>query len=200
MHDSVNNRMLGKPSAAKSPSSTTALFALSVASTCGGIVSLDRSLLGDLAGATATQDDFVSTADGVPGGGSDDVPGGFMLDGLDPDHTYEFRFFGSRNTTALRETDYRVSGGNTQTALLRTSGFRLGEGGPYDGNNLSVATIAGVRPDAFGQVFIDLTLTRGTFAYLNVMELAVVPEPSAAWSAAAAAGTLVGSVRTTRRH
>jgi hypothetical protein len=41
--------------------------------------------------------------------------------------------------------------------------------------------ISGVRPDQFGQVFIDLTLKQGSYAHINAMKvtaIAAIPEPS----------------------
>lgn len=149
----------------------------------GGLLSPDAGLLGDLAVATATQDYFFSSADGLQGGGNDDRPGGFMLDGLDPNLAYDFRFFGSRNTTQSRETEYRVTGANTDAGVLLTSGVNIGVDGAYDGNDDEIVSVTGIQPDEFGQVFVDITLKRGTFAYLNAMEVTVaVPEPATAAS------------------
>jgi hypothetical protein len=73
----------------------------------------------------------------------------------------------------------------------------------YDGNDDEVVTISGVRPDQFGQVFIDLTLKSGSFAYLNAMQVTAtadvsVPEPSA--MVLAGAGALaIGWLRVRRR-
>ncbi len=147
----------------------------------GGLLAPSEALLGDLAVATATQDYFFSSADGIQGGGNDDRPGGFMLDGLDPSLTYDFRFFGSRNTTQVRETEYLVTGANSASDRLQTSGQNIGANGIYDGNESGVAEVMGIRPDRFGQVFVDVTLVQGSFAYLNAMEVSVaVPEPTSA--------------------
>ncbi|MEN1681208.1 MAG: GDSL-type esterase/lipase family protein [Planctomycetota bacterium] len=138
----------------------------------GGLLDPEPALLGSLAIATATQDYFFSTADGKQGGGNDNVPGGFMLDGLDPNQRYDLRFFGSYRTTERCVTEYAVTGADRQVALLQTSGFRIGKGG-YNGNNDRFALVAGVQPDEFGQVFVDLTLSEGSGAYINAMELTV---------------------------
>lgn len=139
----------------------------------GGLLAPDPGLLGDLAIATATQDYFFCGADNVVGAGDDDVPGGLMLNGLDPAFSYELRFFGSRTTSATRVTDYRVFGANNATVSLQTSGVNIGADNQYDGNDDDVATVSGIRPDAFGQVFVDVVLTQGNFAYLNAMALIV---------------------------
>ena len=138
----------------------------------GGLLNPDPALLGDLAVATATQDYFFSGADGLPGGGNDDIPGGFMLDGLDPAGVYELRLFGSRRLAdATRTTEYRVTGANEVVAELTTTGRDIGSDGSYDGNDDAVALAGGVRPDAFGQVFVDMTVLTGAFAYVNAMEV-----------------------------
>ncbi|MEO0631086.1 MAG: GDSL-type esterase/lipase family protein, partial [Planctomycetota bacterium] len=142
----------------------------------GGLNSPDPTLLGDLAVPTATQDYFYSEADDLNGGGNDDVPGSFMLTGLDLTFVYEFTFFGSRTLgTQIRETEYRVTGATEGVALLQTTGPGIGNDGSYNGNDDTLAVVSGIVPDEFGQVFIDLTLKRGLFAYINAMRVEAVP-------------------------
>ncbi len=133
----------------------------------------DPLLLGDLAVETATQDYFFSTADGVAGGSSDDVPGGLALQGLDPGLEYELRFFGSRSTTETRRVEFAVSGDNAETVVLQTSGTDIGSDGSYDGNDDTVAVVSAIRPNVFGDIFIDMTVLEGGFGYLNAFELRV---------------------------
>jgi lysophospholipase L1-like esterase len=140
----------------------------------GGLLAPDAVLLGHFAVPTMTADYFFSSADGIVGGGSDDVPGGFMLVGLDLNQVYDLRFFGSRSTTSgSRSTEFLVIGSNSEKAVLQTSGIDIGNNGVYDGNDDHIAIVKGVRPDAFGQLFVDLTVVQGTFAYVNGFELAV---------------------------
>lgn len=136
----------------------------------GGLLNPNPALLGDLAVPSATQDYFYCTADDKFGAADDDVPGGFMLDGLDPALSYTFRFFGSRDATETRITEFDVRGATRRIVTLRTSGAGIGAGGANTNNN-TVATVSGIRPDTFGQVFVDMTLLQGTFAYLNAMEV-----------------------------
>ncbi|MGP1272456.1 MAG: GDSL-type esterase/lipase family protein [Phycisphaerales bacterium] len=141
----------------------------------GGLTDPDQAALGSLGVASATQDYFFSGADDRVGGGDDDVPGSFRLEGLDPSSVYELRFFGSRSTgEEIRETEFLVTGATMSSTTLVTSGPGVGTGG-RDGNDSIVATVGGIRPTAFGDVFVDLTVVRGRFAYLNAMELRVVP-------------------------
>lgn len=130
----------------------------------GGLLAPDPALLGELAVATATQDFFYSHSN------SDDLPGSFMLSGLDPALSYEFRFFGSRAAAEIRTTKFTAAGANGDDATLQTSGTGIGSSGG-DGNNDEVAVVAGIRPDGFGQVFIDLDRLQGGFAYLNAMQI-----------------------------
>lgn len=165
----------------------------------GGLFNPDPSKLGALAVESATVDFFFSTADGVQGGGDDDLGGGFKMDGLDPSLTYEFKFFGSRNTSETRITEYKVTGENSQTALLQTSGVGTGTG-RYYGNDHDVAIVSDVRPDEFGQVFVDLTLVQGSFAYISAMEVTATPEPGALLLAATCAAGLASSRGRGRRR
>ncbi len=41
------------------------------------------------------------------------------------------------------------------------------------GNDDEITVIAGIRPDAFGQIFVDITLLQGAFAYINAMAVKV---------------------------
>ena len=143
----------------------------------GGLLNPDATRLGDLGVATATEDYFFSTADGKQGGGSDDDGGGFMLSGLDPSLAYDFDLFGSRDSTETRVTEYLITGAEALRTTLQTSGNNIGADGAYDGNDGSVVSIRGVRPDQFGQVFFDMTLLQGSFAYLNALRITAVPVP-----------------------
>ncbi len=146
----------------------------------GGLLSPNPALLGELAIETATQDFFYSTANDIWDATSDDVPGGFMLEGLNPDLTYEFKFLGARDNTETRITKYEVFGSNSGQANLTTSGTGIGSAGGNN-NDDEIAMISGIRPDAFGQVFIDLTLVQGSFAYINVMQVTASALPTSAW-------------------
>ncbi|MBB5350203.1 hypothetical protein HNR46_000427 [Haloferula luteola] len=147
-----------------------------------------EALLGDLAVETATEDYFYSTADDLDDGGSDDVPGGFMFSGLDPDFSYEFRIFATRETSDVRSTEYAIYGTERQAATLQTSGPSIGSNGTYAGNDDEVVVISGVRPDAYGQVFIDMLSVAGGFAYIGAMEVVVsaadAPPGLVTWRAA----------------
>jgi len=60
---------------------------------------------------------------------------------------------------------------------LRTTLITGGEGVGSDGGNANdsrVAVLRGVKPDAFGQVFVDLTLMYGTSTVLSAMEITAV--------------------------
>lgn len=142
----------------------------------GGLLAPNPALLGSLGVATATEDYFYSTADGLPNGGSDDTPGSFMLTGLDPRLLYDFKFFGSRTATDTRSTTYRVTGANSGASTLVTTGNNIGANGVYDGNDDETAVVRGIKPNAFGEVFIDLTATQttNTYAYINAMEVQAV--------------------------
>jgi hypothetical protein len=138
--------------------------------TFGGLFAPQASLLGELAVETATEDFFYSTANDIYDATSDDVPGGFMLSGLNPELSYEFRFFGARSNAEIRTTKYDVFGSNQGTANLTTSGTGIGSTGG-DNNDDEVAVISGIRPDAFGQAFVDITLVQGSFAYISAMQI-----------------------------
>ncbi|MCO6045061.1 GDSL-type esterase/lipase family protein [Aeoliella sp. ICT_H6.2] len=166
----------------------------------GGLASPDPSLLGDLGIASATVDYFFSTGDGVQGGGNDDLAGGFMISGLDKDYTYDFRLFGTRNTSEVRKSEYRLVGDAEYFEVLQTSGPGSAAAAGYNGNDNTVVEFHNVRPDEFGQIFFDLTLAEGSFAYLGAMEItANVPEPSSAGTCAAGVAAIIAGAYLRKR-
>ena len=154
--------------------------------TNGGLLTVPSLALGNLGTASATQDYFYTTADAVAGGGDDNVPGGFMVSGLNPNLAYDLRFFGSRDASSARQTAYRVYGATSNApAILQTSGAGSGINGGT-GNSRAVALVSSVKPNAFGDIFIDVssleqTNTADVYGYINAMEI-VALSPYEAWT------------------
>jgi lysophospholipase L1-like esterase len=146
----------------------------------GGLFAPQEFLLGDLAVETATEDYFFSTGDDLYNAGSDDVPGGLMIEGLDPELTYNVSLFGSRENTQTRTTEFKLFGSDNETQNLTTSGAGIANDGAGNGNDDDILLFTGVRPDAFGQLFLDATLISGDFAYLNAMKVEAVTEATSA--------------------
>jgi len=96
---------------------------------------------------------------------------GFKLTGLNPARTYSFTFYASRNGVAdNRETGYTVTGQNSGFAALNAA------------NNFdTTALVAGITPDAAGEISIHLAPTTNNnnayhFTYLGAMRLEAVPQ------------------------
>lgn len=99
------------------------------------------------------------------------------LSGLDPSGltAYDFTFFASRmGVTDNREAQYAISGLNALTGYLDSAG-----------NTDNVAVVAGIIPDAAGQVTIDVSPgpnnnNSSGFYYLGAMQIetVAVPEPA----------------------
>jgi hypothetical protein len=123
----------------------------------------DSGLLGNFAIETATEDYFFDSYQG----------GAIKVTGLDPKYFYNFRFFGTREwSSATRETRYSVRGDNgTFTADLVTSGSNIGNNGTYDGNDDTIATVAGVAPTRTGEIYIDISDLQGGYSYIGIMEI-----------------------------
>ncbi|MFH1462916.1 MAG: GDSL-type esterase/lipase family protein [Pseudomonadota bacterium] len=130
----------------------------------GGLLWPDPGLLGDLAVGSATGDFFYC--------GGDDRTGGLFLRGLDPQARYTLRLFAARDDAERRITRYTVSGATSSTAELQTSGAGAGSDGGQT-NDHATATFAGVQPDPWGHVFLDVAQQEGSYAYLSLLELAV---------------------------
>lgn len=117
---------------------------------------------------TATQDSLFGNTAAF--GGLSDVFPSFKLTGLDPAFTYRFTFYGSRTGVSdQRETRYTVRGATEAFADLDASN-----------NTNNVAVVAGVAPDAQGE--ITLALAPGPnnnngnrFTYLGAMQVDLLP-------------------------
>ena len=89
-------------------------------------------------------------------------------------------------------TRFAVTGAASVSAELRVSSAEPPAGSTYPGNASAVAVLEGVRPDAFGNLFVDLQAATGPFSYVSSLRLTAVPEPSAGLLPAAAAVAALG--------
>ncbi|HMV69635.1 MAG TPA: GDSL-type esterase/lipase family protein, partial [Myxococcota bacterium] len=128
----------------------------------GGLTSPPGERLGTLAVPEATEDFFYTE-------GPDD-PAGFAFTGLDPASSYTLRLFASRaSTDERRVTRYVARGGGPEVSgELVTTGPGVGAAG---GNDRDVLVLSGVRPDAWGQLYVDVQRAEGQFAYVSLVEL-----------------------------
>ena len=144
----------------------------------GGLTNLPSQGLGDLGTLSATQDYFFSTGDALPGGGTDNVPGGLRISGLNPNLTYDLKFLASRSFVATRQTRFEVYGASSNSVTIQSSGTGIGAN-RGDGNDKSLAVVASVRPNTYGDIFVDVSAlsqanAADVVAYLNAMEITVV--------------------------
>lgn len=130
----------------------------------GGFRWPQRDALDDLAVGSATGDFFYSDGD--------DRPGGLFLKDLDPARRYTLRLFASRDDEQRRVTRFIISGADEQTLTLQTSGPGAGQGGALL-NDDDVLTFTGLRPDAWGQLFIEVDVVEGLYGYLSLVALTV---------------------------
>lgn len=132
----------------------------------GGLVWPDNTKLGKLAVGSATGD-FFYVADA-------DAPGAFYLRGLDPNKSYTMRLFAARDDAEYRVTRYTVTGAASKSATLQTSGAGAGAAGANT-NDDTIVEFTAVKPNAWGHVFVDVSIEAGSFAYLSLIELIVEP-------------------------
>jgi len=125
----------------------------------GALLTPDRTLLGEMAINTATQDYFFFG-----------TQSSFKLSGLNPSKGYKFYAFGSRNTTEVRTTQYVFTGINSFTGTNQTSGTGLG-GGSINQNTQTFLTSTIISPTAAGIITIDVSKTAGTYWHLNMMKI-----------------------------
>ena len=124
----------------------------------GGLLSPTSVWLGNLAVTNATEDYFFIATQGVTET--------FRISGLNPDRTYDLRFFGTRESAQTRVTTY-TAGGNS--VALTTSGTGIGSGG-YNGNNDEIVALNNVAPDGSGQIDVSVTATTA-LGYLGILEI-----------------------------
>lgn len=125
----------------------------------GGLTVVDEVLLGDFAIETVTQDYFFSQNTGE-----------ITLSNLNPDNGYRFDAFGSRDNSSIRATRYSLSGLNTASGVLITSGLGVGSD-EINANNNSLYTSDIVYPDDNGNITFKLSISQGQFAYLNALRI-----------------------------
>ncbi len=111
----------------------------------------------------------------------------FRLTNLEATSVYSFTFYASRTGVGdIRETQYDVAGANNAVAFLDAS------------NNIdSVATAAGIVPDANGEIVISISPGPNNnngatlFTYLGVLRIEATPVPEPATGALALASLLM---------
>ncbi|RZL05056.1 MAG: hypothetical protein EOO62_19965, partial [Hymenobacter sp.] len=135
----------------------------------GGLLAPSAALLGEYAIATATQDYFF-----VQGTGSTSLAT-VRFSGLDKSKRYVFHVFGSRQATAeIRTSQYKFTGANVSTITQTTTGTGVGANG-YPGNNNTITKSDTVTADAAGGITFELSKVAGSFAYINLMRMDMVP-------------------------
>ncbi|WP_233635635.1 GDSL-type esterase/lipase family protein [Hymenobacter setariae] len=135
----------------------------------GGLLSPSTTLLGEYAVSTATQDYFF-----VQGTGSTSMAT-LRFSGLEASRRYVFHVFGSRQTAdETRISQYKFTGANVSTITQTTTGPGVGANG-YPGNNNTITKSDTLTADAAGGITLELSKIRGSFGYLNLMRIDVVP-------------------------
>jgi hypothetical protein len=127
----------------------------------GGLRWPDQAKLGALAVGSATGDFFFSD--------DEDRPGALFFQGLDPAQRWTLRVFASREDPQRRVTRYVVSGAQTVSGELQTSGEGAGQG--RQGNDDDVLSWSGLRADAWGRLFVEVSAQEGPYGYLSLLEL-----------------------------
>jgi lysophospholipase L1-like esterase len=135
----------------------------------GGLTAPSAALLGEYAVATATQDYFF-----VQGTGSTSTAT-LRFSGLKASQRYVFHVFGSRQvTTETRTSQYKFTGANVSTITQTTSGTNVGANS-YPGNNNTITKSDTVTADAAGGITLELSKIAGSFGYINLMRMDIVP-------------------------
>ena len=132
----------------------------------GGLLNPIPANLGDFAIVTATEDYFYTTSSGR-----------LKLSGLDVGKGYRFYLFGSRSQAdPARFTTYTLTGNNSFSGSLQTSGTNLG-GLAYNGNNSSILKSGLINPTSGGEITLDISVLTGGFAYINAIRIEEMSGP-----------------------
>lgn len=105
-------------------------------------------------------------------GGMSDVLPSFIIGGLDASQDYDITFYGSRLAGDNRETAYALTGSNSDEVFLNVAG------------NISEKTTAsGMKPNASGEIIMDLTPgpnndNANHFIYLGVLQIESINDGS----------------------
>ncbi|GAB3353067.1 hypothetical protein GCM10027566_13010 [Arachidicoccus ginsenosidivorans] len=118
------------------------------------------SKLGDLSVGTATMDFFFA---------QNNKPS-LKITGLDPHLGYKFYLYGSRLSDETRITTYTLTGGNSASGDLQTSGKDL-EGAGLNGNISKVYSSPMLFADQNGEILLEINNKTSAFGYLNALKL-----------------------------
>ncbi len=139
-----------------------------------GFTTPDANLLGELAISNATASYmYLSTGTGT-----------VTLSCLNPNRMYRFSILGSRNFNGVRQTKYTITGFDTQTGIMQTSGAGIASNPTLYCNDDELFTVE-IFPDAFGIIQILVEIQSGGFAYINALkmeELASTTWNGSAWN------------------
>lgn len=129
----------------------------------GGLNNPSKTLLGELAVQTATQDYIFLE-------GQQDYSV-INFRGLDPAKAYRFHTFGSRTATDERAATLDFCGENRWKGELVMSGTGVGANG-YTGNNNKILASEPVFPDRDGVITLTISKkTSGSMVYINCMKI-----------------------------
>lgn len=120
----------------------------------------DNDHLGELGIGTASMDFFFA---------QNSKPS-LKITGLDPNLGYVFYLYGSRLTDETRITTYTLTGGNTCTGDLQTSGKDM-EGIGKNGNLNKVFKTPMLFADRNGTILLEMQNKVSAFGYLNALKL-----------------------------
>jgi hypothetical protein len=135
---------------------------------------VDTAALGNLGGSLAGPFDFAASA-----GGADNRTR-FEIQQLDPAKRYNLTFFGSHKFSDNDATVYSVYSDNTYSTLVASGSLNVQTpGSPNLHNRDKVLTLANLAPQASNIFYVQFVGAGGGLGYLNDMQIAVIPEPSA---------------------
>ncbi len=132
-----------------------------------GFTTPDPNLLGQLANSNATISYLYLSAG----------TGNVTISCLNPNRMYRLSIFGSRNTTSVRQTKYTVSGASTDVKIIQTSGSGIATNPALDCNDDEFYVVE-MFPNSTGIIDILVEIQSGGYAYINLMKIEEIINPS----------------------
>jgi hypothetical protein len=132
---------------------------------------IDAEALGNLGGALEAAFDFASGFDGIS-----HFPVRFVIEGLNPNATYNLTFFGSHSFSDDSTTVYTVYSDDTYTTSVASTSLDVQE--PFfEPNHDRIAAISGVSPQTDNILYIEFVGETGFGGYLNAMQIEASAAP-----------------------
>ncbi len=132
-----------------------------------GLTTPNSNLLGNMAVKEATESYFYLNTG----------KGNITIKCLNPLHLYRLSIFGSYQSANIKSSKYTITGSETKSSILQTSGKGISSDGTMNLNDKNLY-VAEVFPDGTGNIDLQVEVANGDSAFINVMKIEEIVNPS----------------------